>query len=89
MTHENHVLINPHTYQAMLIQAAVAYECGSDDDTTNASARTWRILINHIHKELQHLAIITETWWKNVRSVFNTSELLRVYVLAGLLRSLR
>jgi hypothetical protein len=26
MTHENHALINPHTYETMLMQAAVAYE---------------------------------------------------------------
>jgi hypothetical protein len=66
----------------MLIQAAVAYEGGPNDDTANASARTSRILINHIHKGLQHLAIITETGWKNVHPVFNKRESVQVYVLA-------
>jgi hypothetical protein len=83
MTHENHALINPHTYETMLIQAAVAYECHPTEDTATASARTWRILINHIHKELQHLAVITETGWKSVRPVFNKRELLQAHVLAG------
>jgi hypothetical protein len=54
------------------------------NDTTPASARTWRILINHIHKELQHLAIITETGWKSVRPVFNKRELVQVHVLVGM-----
>jgi hypothetical protein len=67
MTHENHALISPHTYETVLIQAAVS------------TARTWRILINHIHKELQHLAIIAETGGR-VRPVFNKRELLQVYV---------
>jgi hypothetical protein len=84
MTHENHALINPHTYETMLVQAAVAYEGGPADDTTPASARTWRILINHIHKELQHLAVITETGWKSVRPVLNKRELVQVYVLVGM-----
>jgi hypothetical protein len=30
MTHENHILINPHTYETMLTQAAIAYEGGPD-----------------------------------------------------------
>jgi hypothetical protein len=83
MTHENHALINRHTYETMLIQAAVVYECQQTDDEITASARTWRILINHIHKELEHLAIITEMGWKNVRPVFNKRELVQVRVLSG------
>jgi hypothetical protein len=84
MAHENHALINPDTYETMLIQAAVVYENGPITDPTTASARTWRILINHIHKVLQHLAIITETGWKNVRPVFNKRELLQLYVVSGM-----
>jgi hypothetical protein len=59
------------------------HQCRSTNDTTNTSARTWRILINLIHEELQHLAVITETGWKNVRPVFNKRELVQVCVLVG------
>jgi hypothetical protein len=83
MSHENHAIITPETYESMLVQATLCLETHEDEPPEPTAAHTWRILLNHTRKEFPYLATITETGWKNVRPVFHKRELLRLQVEFG------
>jgi hypothetical protein len=83
MSHENHAIINPETYESMLVQGTLCLETYEDEPPEPTAAHTWRALLNHTRKEFPYLATITETGWKNVRPVFHKRELLRLQVGFG------
>jgi hypothetical protein len=71
-----HALINPHTYATTLIQLTRV-----DPPMIRPTHPLVRGgFCNHVHKELQHSAIIYGTWGGRI---FNKRELVQVYVLAG------
>jgi hypothetical protein len=69
-------------YERLILDATICCEKSPEYVPDPAAARTRRIQLNNIHNKLTYLSTVTEAGWKHVRTVFNKSELLHLYVWA-------